>query len=297
MDPKPEYLVIVDNASGDDTPQVVESFREALGKNSKGEDRLIFSLQDENTGGAGGFSIGTKLAYDTGAEWIWLMDDDVAVEPDALTKLYPWTKRFKVIQGRRHNFDGTPFYWMYQMNVALGMPNPVRNMSFGEDGWLPMNTLCFEGGMFHREIPEQIGLPDPRFFIYWDDATYGYLASKVTECALVDEFVMTRTRALKHLDLKIRRLNGTSDMVRYHIMRNRGYMARYFAQYGDFQPFMFGVGTALTLTKEVIRIATVDRTWTSGLKALWNGTKDARRIYRDRSWRPMKPLGKLVSKR
>lgn len=289
MELKPEYVIIVDNASGDTTPEVVEGFRELLGTNTRGEERLIYSLQEENTGGSGGFSVGTQLAYDTGAEWIWLMDDDVAVEPDALLKLYPWTRRFDVVQGRRYNFDGAPFYWQYDFNTALGAPNPIAKEHF-KDGYMPMNTLCFEGGMFRRSIPEQIGIPDPRFFIYWDDAVYGYLASKVTNCAVVDEFIMRRTRTLKHLDLKVRRLNGTSDMVRYYIMRNRGYMAKYFALHGDFKPFWFAAGTALTFTKEIIRIATVDKTWKTGMSALWRGMKDARVIKRDTTWKPMQPL-------
>jgi Predicted glycosyltransferases len=292
MEPRPEHVIIVDNASGDNTGEVVEGFRETLGKNRFGEDRLIYSLQEENTGGAGGFSVGTKLAYDTGADWIWLMDDDVAVEPDALVKLYPWTKQFKVVQGRRYNFDGVPFYWQYHFNTRFGIPNPIAKENFGTAGYLPMNTMCFEGGMFHRSIPEQIGLPDPRFFIYWDDTVYGYLASKVTDCAVVDDFVMRRTRALKHLDMRIRRLNSTSDMVRFHIMRNRGYMARYFALHGDYNRFLFGVGTVLTLAKETIRIATVDKTWKSSMKALWRGVRAARKIYGDSSWEPMKPLKK-----
>ena len=41
-----------------------------------------------------------------------------------------------------------------------------------------MNQLCFEGGMFSRRVVDKIGLPDARFFIYGDDACYGYVASQ-----------------------------------------------------------------------------------------------------------------------
>lgn len=283
----PEYVIIVDNNSEDDTPQVVESFREALGKNSRGEDRLIYAPQAENTGGAGGFSEGTRLAYETGCEWIWLMDDDVAVEPNALELLYPWSKKFRVVQGRRRNFDGAPFYWQYDVNLRLGIPNPVARENFDAKGYLPMNTMCFEGAMFNRHVVEKIGLPDPRFFIYWDDSTYGYLASRYTRCVAVGDFVMRRTRHLNHLDLKVRRLNGTSDMVRYHIMRNRGFVARYLQEHGDFRPFWFGVGTALTFAKEMIRIAAVDHSWVGGTRAVLRGMRDARRIIHDPNWEPM----------
>lgn len=286
----PSWVVVVDNHSEDDTGEVIESFRERLGRRADGRDRLVHAPQEENTGGSGGFSAGVRIAYDLGAEWLWLMDDDVAVLPQAIDRLLPWTKRFQVIQGRRYNFDGSPFYWQFDFNVPLGIPNPVAKDDFGADGWLPMNTVCFEGGLFHRDVVRRIGLPDPRFFIYWDDTVYGYLASTVTRCALVDTFILRRTREIRRLDLGPRKLNGTSDMVRFHIMRNRGYMARYFRLHGDYNRFVFGLGTALTLAKELIRIATVDHSFHSGTRALVRGMRGARRIYRDRAWKPMPPL-------
>ena len=103
-------------------------------------------------------------------------------------------------------------------------------------------------------------------------------------------FILRRTREIRRLDLGPRKLNGTSDMVRFHIMRNRGYMARYFRLHGDYNRFVFGLGTALTLAKELIRIATVDHSFRSGTRALVRGMRGARRIYRDRAWKPMPPL-------
>ncbi len=43
-----------------------------------------------------------------------------------------------------------------------------------------MHTLCFEGGLFNRRVVSEIGLPDPRFFIYWDpqEIVLEYLLAK-----------------------------------------------------------------------------------------------------------------------
>lgn len=283
---KPAHVVIVDNASGDDTGDVVSAFAKEFG-----ESKVTYALQDSNTGGSGGFSAGVDIAYARGSEWIWVMDDDVAVEPDALVKLEPWMAKFRVVQGRRRDYDGSPFYWQYQFNTRFGIPNPVAKSEFDESGYKTMNTACFEGGMFHRSIVQQIGLPDPRFFIYWDDTIYGYLASKVTTCVLVDEFVMRRTREIKQAPMgKVRHLNGTSDMVRYHIMRNRGFMARYFAEHGDFHRAAFAFGTFLTFSKELIRIILIDHSFRSGLSALRKGMRDARVLKNDPAWTPMPRL-------
>lgn len=291
MSEKPDHVVMVDNASGDETPQVVEGFAASFGP-----EKVTYLPQESNTGGSGGFSAGVAEAYRIGSEWIWVMDDDVAVLPDALTRIRPWLERFKVVQGCRYNWNGKPFYWQYDFNTRLGIPNPIADSRFDETGFKRMNTACFEGGMFHRSVVKRIGLPDPRFFIYWDDTIYGYLASKVTECVLVNEFVLRRTREIKHQAIgRVRNLNGTSDMVRYYIMRNRGYMARYFDEYGDLHRASFAFGTFLTVCKELIRIGVVDRSFRSGVSALRRGVRDARILRKDPDWSPMPPLNEAPS--
>lgn len=152
-----------------------------------------------------------------------------------------------------------------------------------------MNTLCFEGGLFNRRVVKQIGLPDPRFFIYWDDTIYGYRASKVTQPIVVPDVILRRTREIGNWDIAgVRQLNSTSDMNRYHIMRNRGYMARYFMVYGDYRPFLFALGTAATAAKEIIRLVAVDREHLrTGIVQIAKGWWDSRKLLHNTEWRPM----------
>ncbi len=298
---KPIWRVIItDNENSPQTKEIVDAVNDlaieqwgpadtdARGKN----ERFVYLPQETNSGGSGGFSAGTQHAYDLGAEWFWLMDDDVIVEPDALEKLEKWTDRFEVIQGRRYNFDDSPFYWQYHFIVPLGIPDPVAPADFDETNYRTMNTACFEGGLFKRNVIQKIGVPDARFFIYWDDTIYGYLASKVTTPAIVNEFIMRRTRTIDNWNIAGRRkLNSTSDMNRYHIMRNRGYMARYFMEYGDYNPVSFGFGTVLTFAKEFTRVLAVDKGhFASSAKSLFKGWRDSRPIFNDPSWKPMPPL-------
>ncbi|NEG72376.1 glycosyltransferase family 2 protein [Bifidobacterium ramosum] len=296
----PWRIVIVDNEHSDETRGMVEDFSARITRQwgttvadaSGNETRVVYAPQTANLGGAGGFSAGVKKAYELGAEWFWVMDDDVAVEPDGIEKLAKWTPRHDVIQGSRYDFDGGPFYWQYDFIVPLGIPNPIAPAAFGRAGYRVMDTLCFEGGLFRRRIVEKIGLPDPRFFIYWDDTIYGYLASKVTNPIIVPDVVLRRTREIGNWDIAgLRQLNSTSDMNRYHIMRNRGYMARYFMAHGDFRPFLFAVGTAATAAKEVIRLVMVDREHVrTGLVQIAKGWWDSRKLMHDPHWQPMPPL-------
>lgn len=298
----PWRIVIVDNENSRETEAMCTAFNERLAKlwgidtdqpDAKGgTDRVIYAPQLENGGGAGGFSAGTKCAYDLGAQWFWVMDDDVLVIPEGIERLAKWTDRHDVIQGSRYDYDGGPFYWQYDFIVPLGIPNPIAPAAFGPAGYRVMDTLCFEGGLFRRNIVEKIGLPDPRFFIYWDDTMYGYRASKVTNPIVVPDVVLRRTREIGNWDIAgVRQLNSTSDMNRYHIMRNRGYMARYFMTYGDYRPLLFGLGTVLTAVKEVIRLTMVDREhFKTGIVQIAKGWWDSRKLLHDPEWQPMPPL-------
>ncbi|GAB2697248.1 glycosyltransferase involved in cell wall biosynthesis [Microbacterium marinum] len=283
MDPKPGRVVVVDNASTDDTGVVVESFRERIGV------ELIYRRLDSNTGGSGGFSEGMRLAYEAGSTWMWLMDDDVEVLPDGLAKMGRWSTRFKSIQGRRYDFDGSEFYWQYRLSIPLGIPIPFAPAGFDSSGYREMNSGCFEGMFIHRDVVAEIGLPDPRFFIYWDDSIYGWLASRKTTSVIVDEFVLRRTREIAQWDMGVRHLNASSNMYRYYIMRNRGYMKHYFRAHGAYRPVRFALGTALTFAKELIRLAFVERTY-RGTSHLIRGLRDGHELARDAAWQPMPAL-------
>jgi glycosyltransferase involved in cell wall biosynthesis len=280
----PYRVVVVDNASGDDTQAVIEQARPGFPP-----DVLINHLSSANTGGAGGFHTGVKLAYASGAEWFWVMDDDVEILPQAIDRLTPWLERFKCLHGRRYDVNGQPFYWQARFNQFLGVPLPYSSNHFNRQGYALTNSGTFEGMLIHRDVVAQIGYPDPRFFITWDDATYAWLASRHTKVAYVDAFVLKRKRPQRQIQLVIRHLNDSSPMVKYHTMRNRGYVARYFQVYGQLHPVGFAIGTGLTLAKELVRLVLVERSL-KGLGQLLRGLRDSGDIRRDAAWRPMPTL-------
>ncbi|GAA5148647.1 glycosyltransferase family 2 protein [Microbacterium pseudoresistens] len=283
MDPKPGRVVIIDNASSDDTTEVVDSVRAEIGT------EIVYRKLETNTGGSGGFSEGMRTAYELGSEWIWLMDDDVEVLPDGLARMGAWAPRFKSIQGRRYDYDGSAFYWQYRIAERMGIPIPFAPAGFDETGFKRMNSGCFEGMFIHRSIVQQIGLPDPRFFIYWDDQVYGWLASRKTMSVVVEDFVLRRTREIKQWDMGVRHMNASSNAYRYYIMRNRAYIKQYYRHHGVYNPVVFGLGTTMTFVKEIIRLLFVERT-ARGTSNLFRGLRDGGRIGRDRTWRPMSPL-------
>ena len=291
----PWRVFVVDNEASPETEALVRGYAEhaANGETAApwvdGIDTFVYAPQKENTGGSGGFHTGMKLAYDAGADWFWLMDDDVALLPDAVEKLRKWMPDHEVIQGNKLDYDGGPFNWQYRFSEALGIYNPIKQTVFKNGPTLPTNAVCFEGGLIKRSVVDRIGFPDHRFFIYWDDCVYGYMASKVTDNIAVEDVVLRRTRNIENRELGgIRQLNSTSDITRFYIMRNRGHMGQYLKLNGDYRPALFGLGTVLSFAKEFIRMGLIDRAhFRSGTKQLVAGWKEARRILHDPNWEPV----------
>lgn len=297
LEDAPWRVIVVDNEDSPETKAIVETSRKLVKEGltavewPEDNDTFVYVPMAENTGGAGGFAEGVRRAYQLGAEWFWLMDDDVTVMPDAIAKLSKWTDGYDVVQGSRLDFDGGPFWWQYHFIVPMGMYNPIAPSGFDESGCKRTNTMCFEGGLFNRSIVEQLGPPDARFFIYWDDCVYGYLASKVGKSVVVEDVILQRTRDITHWEVSgVRQLNSFSNMTRRHVMRNRGHMAHYLQQNGDYNPVTFGLGTAACAAKEVIRLVCIDRgDLKDGTKALFDGWCEARRIMADKDWKPVTP--------
>ncbi len=279
----PARILVVDNASTDHTADVVARAAAAGGI------PVQYERLTSNVGGAGGFSRGVELALESGAEWLWLMDDDVEVLPGAVEALEKFTPDYSCLIGRRYDAKGKPFFWQHHFVEALGIFLPVSRDVFRHSDVFRTNVGNFEGMLIKAPVARVIGLPDPRFFITWDDLVYGWLAAQHTPVVYVNAFVIKKVRVQRQVDLGLRHLNDSSDLSRRYVMRNRGHVAQYLRAHGKFNRFGFGAGTALTFLKELLRLVAVERTL-RGVGLLWQGWRESRAILADNGWKPMPPL-------
>lgn len=143
----------------------------------------ISVIHQENVGGAGGFHTGVKTCYERGADWIWMMDDDVFPQHDCLENLLKFKDDSKCLNMTRYWGDGSyvPQNFFFDINK-----NYSKSLSADlSKEYNVVNTCCFEGLLVSRSIVDKIGFPDERFFIAGDDTIYGYLASFHTNVILV----------------------------------------------------------------------------------------------------------------
>jgi rhamnopyranosyl-N-acetylglucosaminyl-diphospho-decaprenol beta-1,3/1,4-galactofuranosyltransferase len=173
-----DRILVIDNDSGDGTPDVVRAEHPSAELVELGENR----------GGAGGFHEGTRRAYDEGYDWLWLMDDDTIPTETALAELLaapakldglprPLVLASKVVMpdGHLHPFNRSP---PDERDID-------RLVEAVERGLMPMRYTSFVSAFVHRDAVTEFGLPHADYFIWFDDVEFtarvirdnaGYLA-------------------------------------------------------------------------------------------------------------------------
>lgn len=207
-----DHLVVVDNASSDGTPDMVR----------REHPRAQLVALSENTGGAGGFHAGVKAAHATGADWVWLLDDDTVARPDALERLLaaPWREAGlpapSVLASRVNWRDGEP----HPMNRPVPLRrDPDRMVRAARAGLLPIRTATFVSVLIAGDAIGRHGLPLAEYFLQADDIEYTARILRGGAGYFVPDSVVEHRTASAH--------DFTSDAFRFYFhLRNTLYMLR-----------------------------------------------------------------------
>lgn len=164
-----DTIIVVDNASTDGT----EDF---LRQNYLDNEIFCYIHLPENTGGAGGFHEGMKQAYEKGYDWIWVMDDDVVPQEDALEHLLkPELLQCDDIYALAsavltHDGNIDPFH-RRSFDLTNVREQPIA-IEYYDTECFETDTVTFVGTFVSRKAVAKIGLPIKDFFIYYDDTEY-----------------------------------------------------------------------------------------------------------------------------
>lgn len=172
----PDAVIVVDNASSDHTSQVLAQDRGLP---------LQVLTQSENTGGAGGFHRGVREAFDRGFDRMWLMDDDVVPAPDCLETLlrYPETCLMAMREDRRGDLvEKAAIDFDLRNPLAVRPKRESVETAYGARERMPelveLDVVAFEGFLVHRSVVVDVGLPDPSYFIFYDDVDFAVRARR-----------------------------------------------------------------------------------------------------------------------
>ncbi|MGZ6733917.1 MAG: glycosyltransferase family 2 protein, partial [Nocardioides sp.] len=207
-----DAVIVVDNASTDHTAEVLQA---------SGLAGLQVVTSPENLGGAGGFHLGTRIAYEQGFDRIWLMDDDVVPAPDCLAVLLAQDE--DCLMAVRENTDGS---LIELAATRFNLTNPLAIKpkqasvltQFGSRAAMPpkvrLENVAFEGFMLRRRVIDAIGLPDASFFIFYDDVDFALRARR----AGFDIWAIRDARLVRQLDFS--QQHDLSSWKGFYMYRN-----------------------------------------------------------------------------
>lgn len=156
-------ILVIDNASTDDTEQMMRKMNHP----SVFYERLL-----ENTGGAGGFHTGMRMAVERGYAHVWVMDDDTLPTSTALQELidadetlcgeYGWLSSIALWT------DGSEC----RMNRQKLKKAYYEKMQLLPQGLILAEQATFVSLFLRAETIREAGLPIREFFIWGDDIEY-----------------------------------------------------------------------------------------------------------------------------
>ena len=157
---QPSKILIVDNASTDGTIETLQQ----NGWLEQSKIQLI--ALKENMGGAGGFSTGMQSAFEQGADYVWMMDDDAVPHPTALEEIMRYVTPEHIYGSLAVNGEDTAWATtLLAENKTVHLKKQVPELA-------EVQSLPFLGFLSSKEIYQNIGLPDASYFIAADDVEY-----------------------------------------------------------------------------------------------------------------------------
>lgn len=154
-------VLVVDNASTDDTAAVVQQIMQM-------NCSVHYRSTGANLGGAGGFNFGMRWAVEAGYRFVWVMDDDCLPEPQALEVLLDVDRDL----GGTYGWLSSRALWTDGQECRMNRPKLKKHVQPLPGGALPAVQATFVSLFLRAEMIRAAGLPIREFFIWGDDIEY-----------------------------------------------------------------------------------------------------------------------------
>ena len=177
---KYDKIIVINNCSTDGTEKYL----------SEVHDIQVENLS-QNMGGAGGFSLGIKMAEKLGCNWITVIDDDAILDENFLLNLRLWHNEhsdIKAMCGAVYNKNRISLAYARRFKIdnknhKVHVWNVPKSEYMKDFFYCDFATFC--GVTFNADLIKKIGYPNERYFISFDDTEYTFRMSNITPIALV----------------------------------------------------------------------------------------------------------------
>lgn len=163
-------LIVVDNGSADGTAQAIRE---------RYPDVVVLE-NGENLGFAEGNNIGIRYAMEHGAEYVMLLNNDTVVDTTMLTNLLDISESdptIGIVGPKMLYFEPPDVIWSAGNRIDWATGGLIRlqaeqldNAADETPADVDYITGC--GICLRRAVIEQVGMLDPRFFIYYEESDW-----------------------------------------------------------------------------------------------------------------------------
>ena len=160
----PNSIVVVNNASTDDTKEVV----------SKNFPEVILINLEKNTGGSGGFYEGLLYAHkNLKSDYYWLMDDDGYPSKNCLEMLLSKSSEYDYVMPASIDIDNHE-----KLSWAVRKRDKKKTESYQELkaswGQILDYVTPFNGILLSKKCVDEVGYINPQFFLWGDEYDHYY---------------------------------------------------------------------------------------------------------------------------
>ncbi|MDI5934699.1 glycosyltransferase family 2 protein [Halomonas kalidii] len=237
-----DRVIVIDNASHDGTRQML------LTTEKPGLEVYMLS---HNIGASGGFNAGFRLAYQRGTDFIWMMDDDIIPEPDALQRLLEADDLLKQ-QNIDHAFLlSTAFTESGFVTNTPGLSALTNGIGYRnwpalvEYGMAPVQRATFVSILVPRATLAEHGLPIASMFIWGEDTEYTLRVTRDRPGVLVGTSKVLHLRQ-ENGPISILTENNPGRLkLHRHRIRNDIFIARNYKSFGSYLSELYKYTTLL----------------------------------------------------
>lgn len=230
-----DRVIVVDNGSSDGTDAML---REKWGG------RVDTYVLSKNVGAAGGFNAGMRIGYQEGADFLWVMDDDVIPAPDALEKLIEADDLLER-RGVPRSFVISSA-WTEDDRVTNVPKIDTRHNSLGYENWpllleeklVPLIRSTFISILLPRATLAEYGVPVSDMFIWGEDSEFTYRITKKHPGYMVADSKAQHLRQLGGMISVVTETNPARLKYHRYLIRNQIYVARVHMSKLDFMRYV-----------------------------------------------------------